>query len=351
MEPPPEVADASPQYGSTHSTTVDARTFYDEYHGHPVPDLETVHSALRAQNKSIVFFAGDSSLDNKYWFSDTAPAVNGYEAFLRPPRMKQDVCYALNSVLAADASAPYAAINSAIEATALNHRACGRLLPQDDFIRRNITEDDMLIVSVGGNDVALQPLLCTVCSALGLVWCGGPVSVMERCACACPPSIARCCDLGCVGCGVPNCLSATLCGFPLGLGYMVDLFKNRVEHYVRRLLGDARPKKVMVCMIYFLDEAATGSWSDAALSCLCYNQMPWRLQAGIRKAFELGTKKIRIPGVEVVPFPLYEVLDGKTSSDYRQRVEPSPSGGRKMAEAMHRALFRPRRSGDEGMER
>ena len=32
------------------------------------------------------------------------------------------------------------------------------------------------------------------------------------------------------------------------------------------------------------------------------------------------------PGGQVIPFPLFEVLDGKTPSDYVQRVEPSVSG-------------------------
>merc|ERR1712087_216414 len=36
-------------------------------------------------------------------------------------------------------------------------------------------------------------------------------------------------------------------------------------------------------------------------------------------------------GTEVVPFPLFVPLDGKTSADYVERVEPSAQGGRKMA--------------------
>ena len=47
-----------------------------------------------------------------------------------------------------------------------------------------------------------------------------------------------------------------------------------------------------------------------------------------------ATSQIQIDGTEVVPFPLFRVLDGKTSSDYCQRVEPSPQGGRKMAAAL-----------------
>ena len=41
------------------------RGYYQEYHGHPVDDLDAVHEGLRAQGKSLVFLAGDSSMDNK----------------------------------------------------------------------------------------------------------------------------------------------------------------------------------------------------------------------------------------------------------------------------------------------
>jgi len=41
---------------------------------------------LSAQRQSVVYLAGDSSLDNKDWFSDTHEALNGYETVLTPPR-------------------------------------------------------------------------------------------------------------------------------------------------------------------------------------------------------------------------------------------------------------------------
>ena len=65
--------------------------------------------------------------------------------------------------------------------------------------------------------------------------------------------------------------------------------------------------------------------------------------------FESATEQIQLEGTEVVPFALFKVLDGqqdhvarclmilvvgKTPSDYLQRVEPSPSGGAKMAQAL-----------------
>ena len=107
---------------------------------------------------------------------------------------------------------------------------------------------------------------------------------------------------------------------------MIDLFKHRVGNYVRRLVGTTKPKKVVICMIYHLDEQSSGSWADCALRCLCYDWFPGRLQAGIEAAFKHATCKIKIDGTEVVPFPLFEVLDGTNTEDYLQRVEPSPSG-------------------------
>ena len=72
---------------------------------------------------------------------------------------------------------------------------------------------------------------------------------------------------------------------------------------------------------------------------MCYDCAPWRLQSAIRQVFHLATRRIRIPGVEVVPVPLFEVLDGRESRDYVQRVEPSPRGGKKMAVALMDAIY------------
>lgn len=119
-----------------------------------------------------------------------------------------------------------------------------------------------------------------------------------------------------------------------------DMFKNRVGNYVRRLVSKTKPKKVVICMIYYLDEQSGGSWADGALAVMCYNWNPGKLQCAIRKVFELATSQIRIEGTEVVGFPLFEVLDGKNTHDYHQRVEPSPSGGEKMAAALMDVVLR-----------
>ena len=56
----------------------------------------------------------------------------------------------------------------------------------------------------------------------------------------------------------------------------------------------------------------------------------------------IRARGLAVPGVPpgvVETFPLYEVLDGKTSGDYVQRVEPSVLGGKKMADALLAALY------------
>merc|ERR1712187_670859 len=111
-------------------------------------------------------------------------------------------------------------------------------------------------------------------------------------------------------------------------------FGNQIQTYIMRMLGCRRPRKVLVCMIYYPDMTATGSWADAALSGLRYDQDPGKLQAAIRAMFDLAISRICIPGVDVEGFPLFEVLDGSNSRDYVARVEPSASGGKKMAVAL-----------------
>mmetsp|Transcript_2545 Transcript_2545/g.8384 ORF Transcript_2545/g.8384 Transcript_2545/m.8384 type:complete len:336 (+) Transcript_2545:55-1062(+) len=322
--------------------TVDTYGWYGQYHGHPIRPCEIVERRLREDKKKVVFFAGDSSLDNKFWFQDSAPAVNGYETILVPPEMKQDVAYHVNKLFA-DRAPGWAALNTAIEATSLNDRAFGRLLDQDAFLRDHVTEEDVVVVSVGGNDIALAPVLCTCANIVPLL-CAGLCcgEALDACACACPPDVYTPCagltDCGCLGCGLPGCV-AGLCSFPLGLGYFVDLFKNRVTAYASNLVAKRKPKLVVVAMIYYLDVHGRGSWADGTLRLLGYNAKPELLQRAIRHVFKLGTRRIHIDGVPVVALPFFEILDGSDTADYVERVEPSPRGGAKLAAAIVEAVL------------
>ena len=326
-------------------------SYYTPYHGHDVRHLVIALRALREKHDSITFLAGDSSLDNKYWFDEWTPACNGYEDVLRPQVMKKDVCYHLNAP-----GSTTACLNTAVEATSLDDRAFGRMRPQDRFIRDNLRETDMLIVSVGGNDVALAPTVCTAVN-LGVLtrctpgWCFGDEGGDTRyesansknkawCPLVCVPNVYAFGDCGRVCCGVPGCV-AGVASCPVGFGYVTDLFGNRVENYVNRLVSKTKPKKILVCTIYHPMEKVKGaesSWADLALSALGYDSNPNKTQRVIRAIHTHATSKINIKGVPVIPLPLFEVLDPKNQEDYEQRVEPSVRGGEKMADAFREIL-------------
>ncbi|CAE8606172.1 unnamed protein product [Polarella glacialis] len=151
---------------------IDASSYYEEFHGHDCEQLADVLNTLRAHKKSIVFFAGDSSLDNKEWVKEEASALNGYEHALHPAMIKMDVCYWVNRTLK-ERMPGVAALNTAAEESTVMQRVAGlfsdgQLTSQDGFIRNNITENGYLVVSVGGNDIALEPSMATVANTVAL---------------------------------------------------------------------------------------------------------------------------------------------------------------------------------------
>lgn len=274
-------------------------------------------------HSSLVFLAGDSSLDNKVWFPDETRAVNGYEQILDPPLSKKDIAYWMNMTMESrNLRGKMATINCAVEESTIGSRACHRMWPQDEFIRDNIQSDDVLVISVGGNDVALRPTLGTGISVASLLCCT-TTSCIRNCSCGCA---IPCEDY--MACG----FLSNFCAFPFGIGYMVHLFGVRIKSLVNRLVAKKKPKLVLVCMIYFLDERPGNSWAENVLRILGYNSNPGKLQEAIRQIFRLATQQIRIPGTQVIAVPLFQVLDGKDTTDYCQRVEPSAKGGKKMGE-------------------
>jgi hypothetical protein len=63
----------------------------------------------------------------------------------------------------------------------------------------------------------------------------------------------------------------------------------RTEKYIERLTSKTRPKKILVCMIYYLDENPTPSWAGVALGALGYTSNPHRIQRLIQKIFMAAT--------------------------------------------------------------
>eukprot|EP00996_Jenningsia_fusiforme_P001762 NODE_2624_length_1154_cov_67.771041_g2402_i0.p1 GENE.NODE_2624_length_1154_cov_67.771041_g2402_i0~~NODE_2624_length_1154_cov_67.771041_g2402_i0.p1 ORF type:complete len:348 (-),score=62.02 NODE_2624_length_1154_cov_67.771041_g2402_i0:109-1032(-) len=299
--------------------SIDAQSFYAEYHGHQLHQLATLHDHLRGAGKKIVWLAGDSSLDNKHWlFTNpskpidarspgtnqyTAAAENGFEQILRPARCVKDVCYWTNHYLAA-AGSPYACINAAVEESTLGERK-SRLLAHDEFIRDHLQPDDVVIVSVGGNDIALRPSVITGISVAAMTLT--PLFCIER-------------DWG------------------LGTWHLDRLFRRDAQSFLVQLTAKQRPAQVLPCMIYYPCESGS-SWADKLFNVLGYNRNPGKLQAIIRLAYRRFTRRIKVPGTTVTPVPLFEVLDSKDPNDYDNRVEPAIQGGEKMGRYFVQAIL------------
>ncbi|KAJ4344146.1 hypothetical protein N0V95_006308 [Ascochyta clinopodiicola] len=276
--------------------------FYFEWKGHQIQDIATFHAIAteRRPNTPIVYLAGDSSLDNKYWVQSDkdlqvrVPSI--YKHTLDKPTPKPDVAFWMNHFLGDRATC----INTAVEESMLRERD-QELLSHDEFIRDNITSEDVLIVSVGANDIALKPLPRTIRHMLQLAW-ATPRSSLEN-------------------------------GTAWSLGYFREMFGPRVQDYVERMTAKTRPRVVIICMIYFPLEWGLGqqSWADTQLKALGYNTWPGQLQTAISALYRVTTQSITVEGTEVVPCALHEVLDGKVAKDYTARVEPSEEGGKKMA--------------------
>jgi hypothetical protein len=289
------------------SGKINTSGFYSEWKGHTISDVSTFRAITQSLRPSrpLIYLAGDSSLDNKYWVSSSGPSGDPlpvdvpeiYHATLDRPHPKPDIAFWLNHFLNDRATA----INLAVEESTLRDRETD-LLDHDKFIRDNICAEDILVVSVGANDIALKPTFATARNMLQLAWFTR-LGSLER-------------------------------GTAWSLTHFINMFKDQVQAYVSRLVEKQRPRAVIVCMIYYPLEANASdqkSWADLPLKLLGYNRFPRRLQTAITKMYELATKQIQVDGTEVIPCALFETLDGKDKEDYTARVEPSTDGGRKLA--------------------
>ena len=293
---------------------INTSRFYHEWKGHTISDVTAFRSTTLSlrPSKPIIYLAGDSSLDNKYWVPSSGPAGEPllvdvpeiYRTALDQPHPKPDVSFWLNHLLGNRATA----LNLAVEASMLRERDAD-LLDHDKFIRDNIRAEDVLVVSIGANDIAMKPTFATIRHMLQLAWLT-PRGSLQR-------------------------------GTAWSLGHFTNMFKNQVQSYVSRLVEKHKPRAVIVCMIYYPLEANASkqeSWADVPLKLLGYNRFPRQLQTAIMKMYELATKQIQIPGVNIVPCALFESLDGKMEGDYTARVEPSAEGGRKIALQLERII-------------
>ena len=289
---------------------ISSSLFYQTWHGHSIDHLGHVLSQLRQQNYSrLIWLAGDSSLDNKAWVAThREPASAAYQSILSPPLSVPDVSHWINVELERVQAARTACIMTAVEATTLGERE-EALRPQDTFIAEHIGSDDMLVVSVGGNDIALAPTTSTML------------------------------HLGSLLMTSPWLCQSLLLRHP-SFQYFVRMFRDRVTAYIRQLTAHTTPARIAVCMIYYPCELTEGgSWSERILSLSGYDRNPKRLQSLIRLVYEEATCKIVVDGTTVVPVALFDVLDASIGEHYVQRVEPSVVGGRLMAQTLVAVLL------------
>lgn len=274
---------------------IDARHFYSQYHGHEPSYLLGLCQALREAGESIAWFAGDSSLDNKAWIPTKGypPQKQYADAFKNSKECKKDVAFAWNT---ARQEGDPVALNTAIEESTLGERSEPVLqLLQDQLIQHHLREDDVLVVSVGGNDLALVPRFRTA------FW----LTILSV---------------------LPSCL--------LRVGWIPahirGIFLEQTQRYIEKLTSRTRPRCVIVCMFYYPSVVVEG-WASFFLDKMGYKEHPRHIHRIIDNVYESCTKQIRIKGTRVIPVHLGRVLDWKSGEDYVACVEPSESGGLKMA--------------------
>lgn len=310
--------------------SINAQAFYNEYHGHRIADLTALYQGLvrvrgpPSPTHHFVWLVGDSSLDNKYWIlSQRVAAVNGYEQLLSPARSVPDIAHCLNAAFAQQeqqqqqqqqaggAGGPqphrFTVINCSVEESTVGVRESGaKLLPQDAFVRDNVSPHDIVLCSLGGNDIALKPTVGTILSIGWLAKISSTVAVKT--------------------------------GTAWGLGHLRSLFGEQYEGYLRALFAKTRPLMLVPSMIYYMDmNAKAESWANFTLGAIGYNAAAGQahVQALIDRVYEENfvRRGVQIQqGVKIVaPVPLSLALDGKTTTDYVARVEPSATGGVKIA--------------------
>eukprot|EP00397_Hematodinium_sp_SG-2012_P012020 GEMP01012175.1.p1 GENE.GEMP01012175.1~~GEMP01012175.1.p1 ORF type:complete len:688 (+),score=125.85 GEMP01012175.1:314-2377(+) len=305
---------------------VNAMDFYANYCGHPLEHLLNIYEVLKYKERKteVIWLLGDGTIDNKHWLYKmhkrkmgamhhegyTEKAINGFEQVLVPRRMVQDIAYHINAICAQEA--PHmCCINTAVENSTLAERSNTKILKskrvpvyvQDLMCRDLLTSRDTLIVSIGGNDIVAIPSTKTIASICSLLAFGSQ--------------------------------SAIAAGTAVGMAHFIKIFKTKIEDYINTIVIKTLPRRILVGMTYFIDDQTDyDAWVNSTLCKLGCKVDPVQLKCIIRAIFQHATKKIRIPGTEVIPVPLYETLNGLCSEDYETFVEPSVQGGGKLARSL-----------------
>mmetsp|Transcript_44811 Transcript_44811/g.74366 ORF Transcript_44811/g.74366 Transcript_44811/m.74366 type:complete len:444 (+) Transcript_44811:232-1563(+) len=312
--------------GDQSKTEINSEEFYANYYGHTMEMLDTLETALRASSsaeRTVIWLVGDSTGDNKFWVAQAGgiwrQAVNGYQNILSPPLMKGDVAFWMNSELVAHGAVHAVAINAAVEESAIgavppadgrsNLGRDGPLIEWDSFVHTRMQPQDIVVVTLGGNDVALWPSQETI-SAFVSVILGSSEEQIDA-------------------------------GTAPGMDHIISIFGLQQQRFLEKLVNKTRPRAVVLCMLYYVDKNANASsWAAPTLQFLNYNSQEGqgKLNLLYRKVFELGISKVSLEGVPVVPVALFQAMDGTDTNDYVARVEPSSQGGSKLAKLIVDAM-------------
>jgi hypothetical protein len=280
----------------------DINQFYENWSGHLKIHLDAILTIEEESPK--IFLAGDSSLDNKAWIKDDQSKkikykdlFGYYKKILNETNPAvQDVAYCINDKIRKDDELKkYVCINTSVEATTLQQRLDkdNKLLEQDQIIQENITSEDILVVSIGGNDIAFNSSIF------------GNKNNQE-------------------------------------IFEIIKSLFEKIKIYIDALVKNKKPKKVIICMYYFFDlNKNSPSWTKTALTNLEYDTNPNRVKQLLIALYHTVTRNIEIDGMNkenVIGLPLYRYMDGTNTNDYDNRVEPSVEGGKKIAKAVFDAI-------------
>jgi hypothetical protein len=289
--------------------TINSNNYYNNYYGHNNYYLDFLIYCFKFKDKKIIYLAGDSTLDNKHWIQNTAAAVNLYYEILKPDICKTDMCYWINvNINEYKNASDFICINTAVEEASLSDKI--KLNSSDSLISKHITSNDILIVSIGGNDIALKPNLETI-KNLALI-------LLKYTA--------------------NDFMDSEIINKP-EIKYFIDYFYTQILNYINKLICKDKPSLILICWIYFLDLKNVKSWSNTILNSINYSNNPERIQSLIRIIYTHSITKIKIDNVQMKYFPMYEILDGTDTNDYAERVEPSSSGSMKLAKRMTQIIF------------
>ena len=290
--------------------------YYQEGHwGHTLNDLTIVQKSFEDNCKPIIYLLGDSVLDNKdYIINVYYDAINGYEKILTDShgnvgKMKPDVCYYLSKLME-DNSKTYGVINTAVIYSKLYDRQ-NNLFFTDNFASKYVTPNDIFVISLGIDDLIFFQRNIILWNMIKLIHFNALDTIKQG------PDAAY------------------------GLNFFVKMFQDELQGYINKLLSNTnvKPKKIILCMFYFPaiinDTCCCSNWENYFLSLLDYNNNPEPIKESIRQIYQYAISKIQIDGIDIIPCPLYEVLDGSNVDDYYDRLGPSQQGGQKIAQKLY----------------